>query len=375
MALGHYLKFTASLELLKAVVAVCVLVLETEQKNVLATRYLMSTAEHVGDGKSLERRPSPWEELPSSPETFGVIGDYAFSDETDPQYLPRQQQSILTDTLFNQTVVASSFLNTRGMESLDSATVRKCELSSDDMLLDLDELVNDVIMDSLKLADFGLHLPSVSADDVESLLSSSTASTAASAAEPMSLEVGPSPVAETSVPVYCEQIFVTSPLGSETEAIVPSPVVENSFPVYHKQFFVATSSGADMETIGPSPVTENSFTERHEHVFVASPLGSDTELSSVTTTSLPAYEEQSPVSSPASVQSSVSTVTTEKKQRKKQQNKNAAQKYRQRKRGEQGMVMTEYEQLEKKNIELRTRVEEMTREVDYLKGLIEEICA
>jgi len=75
------------------------------------------------------------------------------------------------------------------------------------------------------------------------------------------------------------------------------------------------------------------------------------------------------------VQSSVSTVTTEKKQRKKQQNKNAAQKYRQRKRGEQGMVMTEYEQLEKKNIELRTRVEEMTREVDYLKGLIEEICA
>ena len=353
-----------------------VVVLEIEPKGVLATGYLMSTAERVGDVKLPERRQSPWEELPSSPETFGVISDYAFCDEADPQYLPRQQQSGLTNTVFNQTVVASSLSDTRGMESSDSATVSKCELSSDDMLLDLDDLVNDVIMDPLKLADFGLDLPSVSADDVESLLSSpSTVSTAPSAAEPMSLEIGPSALAESSLRVYCEQIFVASPLGSETEAIGPSPVTGNSFPVYHKQIFVASSLGADTETIGHSPVKENTFPVRHEHIFIASPLGSETELSPVTAASLPVYEEQGQMPSPASSQSSDSTLPRDRKQRKKQQNKTAAQKYRQKKRGEQGMVMTEYEQLEKKNIELRTRVEEMTREVDYLKGLIEEICA
>jgi len=62
------------------------------------------------------------------------------------------------------------------------------------------------------------------------------------------------------------------------------------------------------------------------------------------------------------------------RQCKKEQNKTTAQKYRQRKRSEQGLVMTEYEQLERKNIELHTRVEEMTREVHYLKELIDENC-
>ena len=53
------------------------------------------------------------------------------------------------------------------------------------------------------------------------------------------------------------------------------------------------------------------------------------------------------------------------RQCKKEQNKTTAQKYRQRKCSEQGLVMTEYEQLEKKNIELRTRVDS-----DHIKSML-----
>jgi cell division protein FtsB len=66
---------------------------------------------------------------------------------------------------------------------------------------------------------------------------------------------------------------------------------------------------------------------------------------------------------------------TEKRLRKKEQNKTAALRYRVKKRDEHGSVMSEYDQLERRNVELRTKVAEMTKEVDYLKGLIEEICA
>lgn len=65
----------------------------------------------------------------------------------------------------------------------------------------------------------------------------------------------------------------------------------------------------------------------------------------------------------------------EKKRKKQDQNKTAALRYREKKRNEHGTVLTECEELERRNIELKTKVAEMTKEVDYLKGLIEEICA
>lgn len=63
----------------------------------------------------------------------------------------------------------------------------------------------------------------------------------------------------------------------------------------------------------------------------------------------------------------------ERRERKREQNKTAALKYRQKKRSEQGSFMSECEQLEKRNGELKSRVEELTREINYLKGLISEI--
>lgn len=72
-------------------------------------------------------------------------------------------------------------------------------------------------------------------------------------------------------------------------------------------------------------------------------------------------------------QSSPSAIRPEKRQRKKEQNKNAAQKYRQKKRAEQGNFLSECQETEKKNSELKLRVNEITREINYLKGLLLEI--
>lgn len=63
----------------------------------------------------------------------------------------------------------------------------------------------------------------------------------------------------------------------------------------------------------------------------------------------------------------------ERRVRKREQNKTAALKYRQKKREEQGVFVSECEQLEKRNSDLKSRVGELTREISYLKGLISEI--
>jgi len=67
-------------------------------------------------------------------------------------------------------------------------------------------------------------------------------------------------------------------------------------------------------------------------------------------------------------------LTNSRRLRKKEQNKTAALRYRLKKRSEQGLVMTEYVKLERKNIELRTRLDAMTKEISYLKSLIDELC-
>lgn len=67
------------------------------------------------------------------------------------------------------------------------------------------------------------------------------------------------------------------------------------------------------------------------------------------------------------------TAKPERRERKREQNKTAASKYRQRKRAEQGGFLSEHDQLEKRNSELKSRVDELTREINYLKGLISEI--
>lgn len=68
-----------------------------------------------------------------------------------------------------------------------------------------------------------------------------------------------------------------------------------------------------------------------------------------------------------------SEVLHERKERKKEQNKSAALKYRQRKRAEKGHAVSEVEELEEENAQLKNRAAELTKEINYLRGLLEEI--
>ncbi|XP_047434053.1 cyclic AMP-dependent transcription factor ATF-4 isoform X2 [Mugil cephalus] len=63
----------------------------------------------------------------------------------------------------------------------------------------------------------------------------------------------------------------------------------------------------------------------------------------------------------------------EKKLKKMEQNKTAATRYRQKKRVEQDLLNVEREELEKKNHELAEKAESISREIQYLKDLMEEV--
>nr|XP_020441878.1 cyclic AMP-dependent transcription factor ATF-4-like [Monopterus albus] len=63
----------------------------------------------------------------------------------------------------------------------------------------------------------------------------------------------------------------------------------------------------------------------------------------------------------------------EKKLKKMEQNKTAATRYRQKKRVEQEQLKTECDELEKRNHELTEKVESISREIQYLKDLMEEV--
>ncbi|XP_072240754.1 cyclic AMP-dependent transcription factor ATF-4 [Leuresthes tenuis] len=63
----------------------------------------------------------------------------------------------------------------------------------------------------------------------------------------------------------------------------------------------------------------------------------------------------------------------EKKLKKMEQNKTAATRYRQKKRVEHELLTVECDELEKKNHELKEKAESISREIQYLKDLMEEV--
>ncbi|KAK3089291.1 hypothetical protein FSP39_002443 [Pinctada imbricata] len=64
----------------------------------------------------------------------------------------------------------------------------------------------------------------------------------------------------------------------------------------------------------------------------------------------------------------------DRKERKKLQNKNAAIRYRMKKREEKGSLVGEMDELANRNKELKDQVDSITREIKYMKDLITEVC-
>jgi len=66
-------------------------------------------------------------------------------------------------------------------------------------------------------------------------------------------------------------------------------------------------------------------------------------------------------------------IQQERKLRKKQQNKDAATRYRQKKKEEQAVFDQECDELEARNVRLHDKVNSMTNEIQYLKDLLKEV--
>ncbi|NP_001191630.1 ApCREB2 protein [Aplysia californica] len=64
----------------------------------------------------------------------------------------------------------------------------------------------------------------------------------------------------------------------------------------------------------------------------------------------------------------------DKKDRKKLQNKNAAIRYRMKKKGEAQGIKGEEQELEELNTKLKTKVDDLQREIKYMKNLMEDVC-
>lgn len=62
-----------------------------------------------------------------------------------------------------------------------------------------------------------------------------------------------------------------------------------------------------------------------------------------------------------------------KKERKKVQNKNAATRYRQKKKTEADVTASDFEVLTDRNTELKRKVDEMEHEIQYMKGILKDI--
>jgi len=80
------------------------------------------------------------------------------------------------------------------------------------------------------------------------------------------------------------------------------------------------------------------------------------------------YSQASSPCAPYSVETRV-----DRRSKKKEQNKTAALRYRNKKREQKGVVYSEVEELEQKNAGLQARADDLTREINYLKGLLDEI--
>jgi len=271
--------------------------------------------------------------LPLSGEVFNVIhveddGELLTSGcQTAEKIASRRHSS--TSVTKPKSLIEQMLMSDDGM-SIFSGTETACDDAAvvpdcDDNVLDLlaemgNELGDDIIDYPLDLSDTGPILPAVSPDDVESILST---------------------FLPTSPRVQPESIFSFSPVASPVYEVVPTVSL----------VAVASSIGSLSPPYSPESVS--------------SPESSATELS---------------FGSPASPATTISArfepypkVHSERRAKKKEQNKTAALRYRQKKRDEQGTVLSEYDILERRNSELKSRVEELTKQLSIVKSLVSEI--
>ncbi|XP_071374067.1 cyclic AMP-dependent transcription factor ATF-4 isoform X2 [Centroberyx affinis] len=176
----------------------------------------------------------------------------------------------------------------------------------------------------------------------------------------------PSGSIQTAIPIVLSPsvhfVMVLTPKDEVPLAAVPIPAVKTSPPSSDCESDSGIESVADSPPRLPSPPPTPS----------ASPSAGSSRTKPY---SKPEPAPSSPSTPKASKVKSVSGApkVVEKKLKKMEQNKTAATRYRQKKRVEHEVLNTECTELEKRNRELAEKAESISREIQYLKDLMEEV--
>ncbi len=182
-------------------------------------------------------------------------------------------------------------------------------------------------------------LTSVSAEDVESILSSEPPSPAAHNISDSCAQVSPD---------QSNSLLAQYLLGHIDPT--PSPVSPHDVSDMESFTSEAHSSDDDSDYVPPSAFRV-----------------------SKTRSSPYARGKSSKLQSKSKASTAKTQIVMDKKLRKKQQNKDAATRYRHKKREEADLIDKECQALEDRNAQLKDKVEQMTREIGYIKNLLAEV--
>ncbi|KPP57387.1 cyclic AMP-dependent transcription factor ATF-4-like [Scleropages formosus] len=203
----------------------------------------------------------------------------------------------------------------------------------------------------------------------------------------------PSPVpSPTSSPGPSFSTTFTLELGSEVEVLeggksapaesVPGPQIVLSFP--GSQIFLLVSPKEEADTV--PAVVPSSFDDQldSDSSLSSDPPSPGRQFCSTPPPVASSCTRTKPYSHSVPVQESMTSKLKsassksrgmEKKLKKMEQNKTAATRYRQKKRAEQEILNVEYRELEKRNRELIEKADSISKEIQYLKDLMEEVQA
>ncbi|KAA0713478.1 Cyclic AMP-dependent transcription factor ATF-4 [Triplophysa tibetana] len=241
--------------------------------------------------------------------------------------------------------------------------------SPEDLLACLDADM-DLDLDSLPFSSSELELPL----PLDLPLSESTAESDKSQefAEIKSEPHSPAPSSDSAV-----SSTNTLDLGSEVDVselmrsstLLPSPGIELNASPLHIVVVLTSKEELCVSSTGDLSDSDSGISVSDSPARPADPAASPNPASSWRTKP---YSRPDP-DAVSAVTGCVKTKVVEKKLKKMEQNKTAATRYRQKKRSEQEILNSECTDLERRNQELTEKADSISREIQYLKNLMEEV--
>jgi len=178
----------------------------------------------------------------------------------------------------------------------------------------------------------------------------------------------------TPIPDLNNELLIPLPEVNITIPADMPPTPEQKVPEY--KALSPYSAGSEGSSYPPSPCSNYSDNSTESIVSLVDLLSPDPAKSkAVKTQSLHASKRPTPYSKSASKQSTPTpkVKTPAQKQRKRVQNKDAATRYRTKKRTEQDLLFEEVDKQEKENKNLKDQVASISKEIEYLKNLMVEV--